>query len=149
MASCCNSYLLCFKAQKNSSVDRQNAAFSHLDANGGQVQQEPRNITTQPFRPLTCYFVNSLPSSLFLILTLPAPETIFFVTALLSNNTEFAVGAVSGSAIVVTTVALGACVYIGSNARAHGNFYLQPGVRHQCFILGMLSVSVWLFVWWR
>ena len=46
-----------------------------------------------------------------------APETIFFVTALMSNQIEFAVGAVSGSAIVVTTVALGACIYIGTNAR--------------------------------
>jgi Ca2+/Na+ antiporter len=44
-----------------------------------------------------------------------APEAIFFITALASSNPRFAVGAVSGSTIVVCTVALGACLYIGSN----------------------------------
>jgi len=46
-----------------------------------------------------------------------APETIFFVTALSSNNPRFAVGAVSGSSIVVCTVALGFCLWIGATAK--------------------------------
>lgn len=70
-----------------------------------------------------------------------APEAIFFVTALASNNPRFAVGAVSGSTIVVCTVALGACLYIGASARSTGQIYLQPQVKKQCMLLG-LSVGV-------
>jgi len=66
-----------------------------------------------------------------------APEAIFFVTALASSNPRFAVGAVSGSTIVVCTVALGACLYIGASARSTGQIYLQPQVKRQCMILGM------------
>lgn len=66
-----------------------------------------------------------------------APEAIFFVTALSSSNPRFAVGAVSGSTIVVCTVALGACLYIGSSARGTGQIYLQPQVKRQCLLLGM------------
>jgi cation:H+ antiporter len=65
-----------------------------------------------------------------------APETIFFITALNSNNPRFAVGAVSGSSIVVCTVALGACLWIGSKARKSGLIVLQPAVKKQCQILG-------------
>jgi cation:H+ antiporter len=66
-----------------------------------------------------------------------APEAIFFITALSSNNPRFAVGAVSGSTIVVCTVALGACLYIGSSARITGQVYLQQQVKKQCLILGV------------
>jgi len=65
-----------------------------------------------------------------------APETIFFITALSSDNPRFAVGAVSGSSIVVCTVALGACLWIGSQARKSGLISLQPAVKKQCHILG-------------
>jgi Ca2+/Na+ antiporter len=45
---------------------------------------------------------------------LAAPETIFFINALMAGYPGFAVGAVSGSSIVVCTVALGACLFFGS-----------------------------------
>lgn len=41
------------------------------------------------------------------------PETIFFITALENNRSNFAVGAISGSVIVVCTIAVGCCVWIG------------------------------------
>jgi len=65
-----------------------------------------------------------------------APETIFFVTALQSGNPRFAVGAVSGSSIVVCTIALGTCLWIGTSARKTGSIMLQPAVKRQCYILG-------------
>jgi len=65
-----------------------------------------------------------------------APETIFFITALSSGNPRFAVGAVSGSSIVVCTVALGICLWIGASARSQGLISLQPSVKKQCAILG-------------
>jgi Ca2+/Na+ antiporter len=64
-----------------------------------------------------------------------APEAIFFLQALNSGNPRFAMGAVSGSAIVVCTVAVGACVWIGASARKSGNFYLLPSVKKQCYVL--------------
>jgi cation:H+ antiporter len=64
-----------------------------------------------------------------------APEAIFFITALSSGNPRFAVGAVSGSSIVVCTVALGVCLWIGANARKTGIIQLQPAVKKQCYIL--------------
>eukprot|EP01090_Pellita_catalonica_P023392 TRINITY_DN960_c0_g1_i2.p1 TRINITY_DN960_c0_g1~~TRINITY_DN960_c0_g1_i2.p1 ORF type:complete len:267 (+),score=31.78 TRINITY_DN960_c0_g1_i2:38-802(+) len=64
-----------------------------------------------------------------------APETIFFVTALNTNNPLFAVGAMSGSTIVVCTVAMGACLFLGCTARKSKNFTLQPAVKIQCYIL--------------
>jgi len=64
-----------------------------------------------------------------------APETIFFITALSSGNPRFAVGAVSGSSIVVCTVALGICLWIGAKARKTGIIQLQPAVKKQCNIL--------------
>jgi len=64
-----------------------------------------------------------------------APEAIFFITALSSGNTRFAVGAVSGSSIVVCTVALGCCVWIGNRNRKSGFVQLQPPVKKQCLIL--------------
>jgi len=70
-----------------------------------------------------------------------APEAIFFVTALVSSNPRFAVGAVSGSSIVVCTVALGACLWIGARARKTGTIFLQAQVKRQCLLLG-LSLSV-------
>lgn len=66
-----------------------------------------------------------------------APEAIFFITALVSSNPRFAVGAVSGSSIVVCTVALGACLYIGATARKTGTIFLQPQVKRQCTLLGL------------
>jgi cation:H+ antiporter len=65
-----------------------------------------------------------------------APEAIFFITALNSDNPRFAVGAVSGSSVVVCTVALGACLWIGASARKNANIVLQPAVKKQCTILG-------------
>jgi len=74
-----------------------------------------------------------------------APETIFFVTALVSDNPRFAVGAVSGSSIVVCTIALAACLWIGARARATGLILLQPTVKKQCGILGistLITISI-------
>jgi cation:H+ antiporter len=64
-----------------------------------------------------------------------APEAIFFVTALQSGSPSFAVGAISGSTIVVCTVALGSCLWIGCGARASGDILLQASVKRQCTIL--------------
>jgi len=69
-----------------------------------------------------------------------APEAIFFITALNSGNPRFAVGAVSGSSIVVCTVALGACFWIGATARKNANIVLQPAVKKQCSILGASTI---------
>eukprot|EP01111_Echinosteliopsis_oligospora_P011564 TRINITY_DN3848_c0_g1_i1.p1 TRINITY_DN3848_c0_g1~~TRINITY_DN3848_c0_g1_i1.p1 ORF type:complete len:350 (+),score=99.27 TRINITY_DN3848_c0_g1_i1:190-1239(+) len=77
-----------------------------------------------------------------------APEAIFFITALVSSNPRFAVGAVSGSTIVVCTVALGACLWIGASARSSKNILLQPQVKRQCLILAaslVVTVSLILF----
>jgi len=60
------------------------------------------------------------------------------VIALENKNPQFAVGAVSGSSIVVCTVALGACLWIGARARNSGAFQLQAPVKKQCLVL-MLS----------
>jgi cation:H+ antiporter len=71
-----------------------------------------------------------------------APETIFFITALNSNNPRFAVGAVSGSSIVVCTVALGICLWIGASAKKSGHIIIQPAVKKQChFLLGSLVIT--------
>ncbi|GAM24440.1 hypothetical protein SAMD00019534_076150, partial [Acytostelium subglobosum LB1] len=64
-----------------------------------------------------------------------APEAIFFITALQSRNIRFAVGAVSGSSIVVCTIALGCCIWIGTKNRRAGQITLQPPVKRQCLIL--------------
>merc|ERR1712137_145138 len=64
-----------------------------------------------------------------------APEAIFFITALNGNNPNFAMGAVSGSTIVVATVALRACLYVGSHARNLKPFAVLPSVKRQCYIL--------------
>ncbi|EGG18954.1 transmembrane protein [Cavenderia fasciculata] len=69
-----------------------------------------------------------------------APEAIFFITALSSGNVRFAVGAVSGSSIVVCTIALGACLWIGGRNRKSGTIQLQPQVKKQCLILLMSLV---------
>jgi Ca2+/Na+ antiporter len=77
-----------------------------------------------------------------------APETIFFITALETNNPNFAVGAISGSVIVVCTVAVGSCVYIGASSRKAGTIFLLPGVRKQAMMLGgslFVMVLVLLF----
>jgi len=44
-------------------------------------------------------------------------------------------GAVSGSTIVVATVALGACLYVGSHSRKLKPFTVQRSVKKQCYIL--------------
>mmetsp|Transcript_8568 Transcript_8568/g.14793 ORF Transcript_8568/g.14793 Transcript_8568/m.14793 type:complete len:367 (+) Transcript_8568:96-1196(+) len=64
-----------------------------------------------------------------------APEAIFFINALRAGHPRFAVGAVSGSSIVVSTIALGACIWIGASARKQGTIVLQPAIRRQCVIL--------------
>jgi len=66
-----------------------------------------------------------------------APEAIFFITALDSYNPRFAVGAVSGSSIVVCTIALGACLWIGTRSRPSKTIFLQPQVKRQCLILAL------------
>jgi len=68
-----------------------------------------------------------------------APEAIFFVTALQSNNPRFAIGAVSGSTIVVSTIALGVCYYFGTQSRG-GSFIIQKNVKRQCLILAITSI---------
>eukprot|EP01126_Amoeba_proteus_P027377 TRINITY_DN2717_c0_g3_i15.p1 TRINITY_DN2717_c0_g3~~TRINITY_DN2717_c0_g3_i15.p1 ORF type:complete len:208 (+),score=26.06 TRINITY_DN2717_c0_g3_i15:80-703(+) len=70
-----------------------------------------------------------------------APETIFFLTALQSNNPRFAVGAVSGSTIVVSTVAMGVCYYFGTLSRKDGTFIIQKSVRSLVLVL-LVSVVV-------
>lgn len=64
-----------------------------------------------------------------------APETIFFLTALETNNPNFAIGAMSGSVIVVTTVALGACICLGASARKSKTISIVPSVAKQSLIL--------------
>jgi len=72
-----------------------------------------------------------------------APEAIFFITALSSSNPRFAVGAVSGSSIVVCTVALGAILWIGASSRPSGSIYLQSQVKKQCMLLGIsLGITI-------
>eukprot|EP00762_Andalucia_godoyi_P004645 ANDGO_03603.mRNA.1 sodium/calcium exchanger protein len=75
-----------------------------------------------------------------------APETIFFISALEAGKPEFAVGAMSGSVIVVSTVACGACIWCGSAARSSGSIVLQRGVRDQACILGASLLGVLLFI---
>lgn len=74
-----------------------------------------------------------------------APEAIFFVTALMSGNPRFAVGAVSGSSIVVCTVALGICLILGTLARKSQSITLQTSVKRQCAILGF-SLIITTFI---
>lgn len=64
-----------------------------------------------------------------------APETIFFLTALETGKPDVAVGAMSGSVIVVCTVAFGLCVLLGSLARPRGTIHIFLGVRKQAIIL--------------
>eukprot|EP00761_Pharyngomonas_kirbyi_P002984 gb/GECH01002988.1/.p1 GENE.gb/GECH01002988.1/~~gb/GECH01002988.1/.p1 ORF type:complete len:344 (+),score=67.67 gb/GECH01002988.1/:1-1032(+) len=70
-----------------------------------------------------------------------APETIFFITALETNNPNFAVGAISGSVIVVSTVAVGACIVVGAAVR-QTSIYLKPGVRMQAKLLLVSLVQI-------
>jgi Ca2+/Na+ antiporter len=77
-----------------------------------------------------------------------APEAIFFLQALNSGNPRFAMGAVSGSAIVVCTVAVGACVWIGASARKSGNFYLLASVKKQCYVLAASCVFPFGIAWY-
>ncbi len=77
-----------------------------------------------------------------------APEAIFFLQALNSGNPRFAMGAVSGSAIVVCTVAVGACVWIGATARKSGNFYLLASVKKQCYVLAASCVFPFGIAWY-
>lgn len=49
-------------------------------------------------------------------------------------------GAVSGSAIVVCTVAVGACVWLGASARKSGDFKLLPSVKEQSLVLALSVV---------
>jgi len=64
-----------------------------------------------------------------------APEAIFFVSALQAGQSQFAVGAISGSSIVVTTVAVGACLTIAGAARNHAPILLQARVKTQSKVL--------------
>jgi len=67
------------------------------------------------------------------------PETIFFITALSSNQPNFALGAISGSVIVVCTIAVGLCIIIGANAiekkKGIGFITLMPQVKQQAKFL--------------
>mmetsp|Transcript_10449 Transcript_10449/g.15270 ORF Transcript_10449/g.15270 Transcript_10449/m.15270 type:complete len:350 (+) Transcript_10449:21-1070(+) len=74
------------------------------------------------------------------------PEAIFFITALNAENHRFAVGAISGSVIVVNTIAVGLCVYIGAKARSSSRITLQKGVRYQALILLASCVIVLLTI---
>lgn len=77
-----------------------------------------------------------------------APETIFFISALEGGHPKFAMGAVSGSSIVVCTVALGACLWIGANARRSGFIFLQTAIKRQCYILGSsVLVPIGVIIW--
>jgi cation:H+ antiporter len=73
------------------------------------------------------------------------PEAIFFITALYSGNPRFAVGAVSGSSIVVCTIALGICLILGALARKNQTIQLQSAVKRQCAILGF-SLLITMFL---
>jgi len=84
------------------------------------------------------------------------PETIFFMMALGNQKPNFAVGAISGSVIVVCTIAVGCCVWIGgvmqggpvnnktvssrSYARNAQHILLYEGVRQQALILGVSCI---------
>jgi Ca2+/Na+ antiporter len=65
-----------------------------------------------------------------------APETIFFITALEGGNPNFAIGAMSGSVIVVCTIAVGTCVIVGASSRKTNSIPLFSGVRKQAALLG-------------
>lgn len=76
------------------------------------------------------------------------PETIFFVTALENNQPTFAMGAISGSVIVVSTVAVGCCIFVGASVRPSKTVYLLHGVRKQALALGaslVLMAMILLF----
>lgn len=75
-----------------------------------------------------------------------APETIFFITALESNNQQFAIGAMSGSVIVVCTIAVGVCVIIGAANRKSNTITLFAGVRKQTTLLGVSLINPMLTV---
>eukprot|EP01129_Flabellula_baltica_P014156 TRINITY_DN671_c0_g2_i1.p1 TRINITY_DN671_c0_g2~~TRINITY_DN671_c0_g2_i1.p1 ORF type:complete len:342 (+),score=76.06 TRINITY_DN671_c0_g2_i1:68-1093(+) len=64
-----------------------------------------------------------------------APEAIFAILALEGNNPKFALGALCGSTVVVTTIALGACLYFGAMSLEEGHFSLQYAVKVQSLIL--------------
>lgn len=74
-----------------------------------------------------------------------APETIFFITALETNNPNFAVGAISGSVIVVSTVAVGACILVGATVR-RSPIILTKGVRMQAKTLLVSLVQIFAMV---
>jgi len=59
----------------------------------------------------------------------------FFTFALTTSNPRFAIGAVSVSTIVVSTVALGCVLWIGTTTRKSGSFQLQKPVKTQCLFL--------------
>jgi len=69
-----------------------------------------------------------------------APETIFFITALESGNPNFAIGAMSGSVIVVCTIAVGCCIIFGASSRSSKSVSFFLGVRKQAQILGMTCI---------
>uniref|UniRef100_A0A6B2L8P2 Sodium/calcium exchanger membrane region domain-containing protein n=1 Tax=Arcella intermedia TaxID=1963864 RepID=A0A6B2L8P2_9EUKA len=92
----------------------------------------------------------SIIGGLFIAWLNTAPEAIFFITALESNNPRFAVGAMSGSTIVVCTVAMGACYYFGTTARKQQYFILQHGVKKQCLqllISAFVPITMSIFGW--
>lgn len=69
-----------------------------------------------------------------------APETIFFITALQSGNPNFAIGAMSGSVIVVCTIAVGCVLIFGASNRVSKSVSFFPGVRRQAQVLGLTLV---------
>ena len=74
-----------------------------------------------------------------------APEFIFFVTALRSGNATFAFGAMTGSTVVVCTVATGCCLWVGYVCRSNRKkaLVLLPNVRRQClWLLGSTLIPL-------
>jgi Ca2+/Na+ antiporter len=64
-----------------------------------------------------------------------SPELIFFFIALSQKEVAFAIGAMSGSIIVVSTIAVGTLIVVGSLRSPARTFVLKEGVWRQCVIL--------------
>jgi len=75
-----------------------------------------------------------------------APETLFFISALNSGNIDIAIGAMSGSVIVVSTIAVGIALFIGASARRTKSVEFEPAVRQQALALGISLVPVALMI---
>lgn len=101
-----------------------------------------QGLSCDGFHSLSAHSTVTTLNSPFFFSTLLFSSSLLFVfgTALNAGQPKFAMGAVSGSAIVVCTVAVGACVWIGSSARRSGNFALLPSVKRQCQVLAVSTM---------